>query len=135
MPHLPPHNSLTQQDITKHYYASGMNKAALLAAHLGAATLHRRDSDEFPAYDSESGAYTLEVEIAALGTALPTGAGVHTAPFMVGSSVEGEPTKDHRTSKPQVRILAPSLKRSYRGLMRSHWPSSRAASRSGRGCL
>ena len=77
-------------------YGGGVNKAALFASHLDAATLHRRDSDEFPAYDRESGASTLEVEIAALSTALPTGAGGHTAPFVVGSSVEGEPTKDHR---------------------------------------
>ncbi len=77
-------------------YAGGMNKAALMAAYLGAVTLHRRDSDEFPAHDEASGASTLEVEITALSTALPTGAGGFSAPFVVGSSVEGEPTKDHR---------------------------------------
>lgn len=77
-------------------YGAGPNRAALFAAHLGATTLHRRDSDEFPAYDSASGAGTLEVEIAALSTALPTGTGAHTAPFVVGASLDGEPTKDHR---------------------------------------
>lgn len=77
-------------------YAGGMNKAALIAAHLGAATLHRRDSDEFPARDERTGVTTLEVEIAALTAELPAGAGPLAVPFFAGSSVDGEPTRDHR---------------------------------------
>ncbi|MGY5309163.1 DUF6271 family protein [Nocardia gipuzkoensis] len=78
-------------------YAGGMNKAALFAAYLGANTLHRRDSDEFPAYDVETGMTTLEVEIAALSVEIRTGVERRLdVPYFVGSSVEGEPTLDHR---------------------------------------
>lgn len=78
-------------------YAAGMNKAALLAAYLGAATLHRRDSDEMPGVDPATGLTALELEIAVLGSQLPLDASEETAvPFCTGSSVRGEPTKDHR---------------------------------------
>ncbi|GAA2455852.1 hypothetical protein GCM10010191_88900 [Actinomadura vinacea] len=84
-------------------YGGGMNKAALFAAYLAAATLHRRDSDELPAYDERTGVSTLEVEIAALSTALPTGAGGHAASFIVGSSVEGAGPPGSRGGMPAVR--------------------------------
>ncbi len=90
-------------------YASGMNKASLLAAYLGASTLHRRDSDEFPACDPDSGVGTLEVEVATLSSALPTGEGREIRPYIAGSHVDGEPTKDHRDLISVSRELAAEL--------------------------
>jgi hypothetical protein len=73
-------------------YAGGMNKASLFAAYLGAESLHRRDSDEFPGFRESDDLTALQVEAAALATPAPGGE----APYFAGSNVHGEPTKDHR---------------------------------------
>jgi len=87
-------------------YAAGMNKAALVATYLGAETLHRRDSDEMPGVDPATGLTALELEIAVLGSRLPLDASEETAvPFCTGSSVSGEPTKDHR----DLAAISPDL--------------------------
>ncbi|MFJ9619696.1 DUF6271 family protein [Streptomyces noursei] len=43
-------------------YGAGPNKAALLAAYVGAQTLHRRDSDQITRVDPASGASPLRIE-------------------------------------------------------------------------
>jgi hypothetical protein len=91
-------------------YAGGMNKAALMAAYLGAATLHRRDSDEFPARDGASGASTLEVEITALSTALPTGAGRLSAPFVSARASRVSRRRTTGTLRTRARTSARSLR-------------------------
>jgi hypothetical protein len=94
-------------------YAAGMNKAALLAAYLGAETLHRRDSDEMPSVDPSTGVTALELEIAVLGSQLPLESSDETAvPFCTGSSVDGEPTKDHR----DLAAVSPELERSLESI-------------------
>jgi hypothetical protein len=74
-------------------YAGGMNKAALIAAYLGAVSLHRRDSDELPGYRDSDHLTALQAEAAVLETPLPESL---QTPYFAGSSVLGEPTKDHR---------------------------------------
>lgn len=74
-------------------YAGGMNKASLIAAYLGAVSLHRRDSDELPGYRDSDHLTALQAEAAALETPLPWS---RQTPYFAGSSVLGEPTKDHR---------------------------------------
>ncbi|WP_405764990.1 DUF6271 family protein [Streptomyces sp. NBC_01538] len=78
-------------------YAGGMNKASLLAVYMDADSLHRRDSDEIPGIRSADSLTALHIEAAVLGGSaevVPGWSGQ--APYFVGSSVEGEPTKDRR---------------------------------------
>jgi hypothetical protein len=78
-------------------YAGGMNKASLIAAYLGAVSLHRRDSDELPGYRDSDHLTALQVEASVLETPLPEALkGRMATPYFAGSSVVGEPTKDHR---------------------------------------
>ncbi len=87
-------------------YGSGPNKASLVAAYLGAHSLHRRDSDEFPGFRDHDELTTLQVEAAALAVPIPAAAeGVGVAPYFVGSDIVGEPTKDHR----DLMTTAPDL--------------------------
>jgi hypothetical protein len=87
-------------------YASGMNKASLFAAYLGAASLHRRDSDEFPGFRESDGLTALHVEAVALGDCMPsTPPWQGDSPYFVGSNVLGEPTLDHR----DLRAVSPEL--------------------------
>ncbi len=67
-------------------YGAGPNKASLVAAVVGAATLHRRDSDQITGVDPASGRSPLDVELELLGTTARC----------AGSSLTGEPTLDRR---------------------------------------
>lgn len=94
-------------------YAAGMNKASLLAAMLGARTLHRRDSDELPAVREHDGATALKVEALALDGQLSIQSDWNDrAPYFVGSHVLGEPTKDHR----DLLAVSPVLERELEAL-------------------
>lgn len=78
-------------------YAGGMNKAALFAAFLDAQTLHRRDSDELPAIDPSSHASTLGIECSILDSQLQASPSTSPRqPLFAGTSVDGQPTRDHR---------------------------------------
>ncbi|QRX95235.1 DUF6271 family protein [Streptomyces noursei] len=74
-------------------YGAGPNKAALVAAYVGAHTLHRRDSDQITHVDPASGASPLRIEAELLdGGAAAGSKGAH----CVGSSLTGRPTRDRR---------------------------------------
>lgn len=73
-------------------YGAGPNKAALAAAFIGAATLHRRDSDQITRLDPGSGRPPLDIEIRLLDGADAPGPGAYCA----GSSLTGRPTRDRR---------------------------------------
>ncbi|MFD7668422.1 DUF6271 family protein [Streptomyces sp. NPDC059788] len=76
-------------------YGAGPNKAALVAAFTGAASLHRRDSDQLTGVDPRSGWSPLHVESRLLDPA-PGPVRPETAAYCVGSSLTGESTRDRR---------------------------------------
>ncbi len=74
-------------------YGAGPNKAALVAAYLGARTLHRRDSDQVTHVDPASGASPLRIEAELLDGGAAAGS---KGAYCVGSSLTGRPTRDRR---------------------------------------
>ncbi|MCX4681281.1 DUF6271 family protein [Streptomyces sp. NBC_01433] len=74
-------------------YGAGPNKAALVAALVGAESLHRRDSDQITPVDPATGSSPLRVEAELLDRAR-TGGDVDA--YCVGSSLTGRPTRDRR---------------------------------------
>ncbi|GAA2640348.1 DUF6271 family protein [Streptomyces axinellae] len=74
-------------------YGAGPNKAALIAALEDAVSLHRRDSDQITATDPGTGASPLRIEAELFDRAR---AGSGPAPYCVGSSLTGRPTRDRR---------------------------------------
>ncbi|MFI9081876.1 DUF6271 family protein [Streptomyces sioyaensis] len=77
-------------------YGAGPNKAALIAAYVGAASLHRRDSDQLTGVDPRSGWSPLHVESRLLGGVAHTSRRPASSAYCVGSSLTGEPTRDRR---------------------------------------
>ncbi|MFH8589591.1 DUF6271 family protein [Streptomyces celluloflavus] len=74
-------------------YGAGPNKAALVAAYVGAHTLHRRDSDQITQVDPASGASPLRIEAELLDRGAAAGG---KGAYCVGSSLTGRPTRDRR---------------------------------------
>ncbi|MQS05757.1 DUF6271 family protein [Streptomyces alkaliphilus] len=74
-------------------YGAGPNKAALVAALVGAGSLHRRDSDQITRTDPATGLSPLKTEIELLNRARDRGGA---EVYCVGSSLTGRPTRDRR---------------------------------------
>lgn len=108
-------------------YGGGINKASLIAACLGAVSLHRRDSDELPGYRDSDNLTALQAEACVLETPMPeTLQDRRGTPYFAGASVLGEPTKDHR----DLAAVSPDLVEDIERIS-SRKSSRPAAARSG----